>query len=219
VNCLAELDSGLELIITGRGGGSAEDLQAFNDEKVARAIAGSRLPVISAVGHEPDVTIADYAADMRASTPSNAAELAVPDRAELARTLSYGAERLQAGLTRRLRESQRRLEQVRRSRALSEEPPQLARDREEIDRLQERMSRVFAQTAAGRRQTLTKFAASLDILSPLRTLGRGYAIAQPLGGGAVLRSVEELEAGQELSLRLTDGSARCRVEETRRKLK
>ena len=177
-----------DLIIIGRGGGSMEDLWAFNDEALARAVYNSHLPVISAVGHEPDVTIIDFVADLRAATPSNGAELAAPDRAEVRQQLTQLDLRCrQSVVTRLQRESQR-----------------LNRLRQMIHGLRRRLS-VEQTRFAG-------LLSALDALSPLKVLGRGYTFARN-EKGEVVTSAASVELGERLSLRLTDGALGCTVME------
>jgi exodeoxyribonuclease VII large subunit len=168
-----------DLIITGRGGGSLEDLWAFNDERVARAIFASAIPVISAVGHEPDVTIADFVADVRASTPSHAAEIAVPDCEEWVSRLTDAKKRLS--------------------------PERFFSDkRQQTDHLSERLFNGWCRGAQPRERALAALAARLDALSPLKVLARGYAVAQNLEG-VPLRSAADVSVGDLLDLRLNDG--------------
>jgi len=201
-----------DLIITGRGGGSAEDLWAFNEEVVARAIFRSEIPVVSAVGHEPDVTISDFVADLRAATPSNAAELAVPDREELAAALAHLERRLERGIEQPLSAAQAKLERFRKSRVLSDPAAYVEERRMLLDIQSRRMLHGLEQTLAGEQVRFGRLAASLDALSPLKVLGRGYAIARK-ENGEVLTTPEQVEAGQVIGLRLRDGSLLCRVEE------
>ncbi len=200
-----------DLIITGRGGGSMEDLWAFNDERVARAIFDSELPVISAVGHEPDVTISDYVADLRAATPSNAAELAVPDQADVREALSSLQSRLEHALRRQLAEGANRLKDLSGRKVLTTPTAYLDFKRMELDRLQRRMVTVSEGWLAARRQQFGKTAAALDAMSPLKVLGRGYAVATN-EKGIVIRSVADASEGEKLRLRVTDGMLHCRVE-------
>lgn len=199
-----------DLIITGRGGGSMEDLWCFNEEVVARAIYRSDIPVISAVGHEPDVTIADFVADLRAATPSNAAELAVPDQNDVYAWLSQADARLRQRAGRELSLSRERLRRFQQSRALSD-PMNVVEDRRMLlDRQQERLIAALAGRLAGERERFTSAAAKLDALSPLKVLGRGYAIPQK--GEKVVTSAKELWEDERFTLRLCDGSVPCRVE-------
>ena len=200
-----------DLIITGRGGGSIEDLWAFNDERVARAIYASQIPVISAVGHEPDVTISDYVADRRASTPSNAAEIAVPDKNEMLDVLrSYDIRSAQA-MTKLLDRLKERLSSLESKRVLSDPSVYIDNRRIELDHGRDRLISAQERALSAKRQSYVHLAASLDAMSPLRVLSRGYAIASKQDGEPV-RSVKGLETGEHISLRLADGSADCLVE-------
>ena len=201
-----------DLIITGRGGGSLEDLWAFNDERVARAIYASRIPVISAVGHEPDVCISDYVADRRASTPSNAAEIAVPDWHEMQETLnSYGIRSRQA-MEKSLHAASQRLDALRGKRVLTEPSAFLDSRRMDLDRMRDRLLSSGERQLAVKRQRFVKLAAALDAMSPLRVLSRGYALASD-AEGRVLRSVRDLNPGDRVRIRFQDGLADCRVEQ------
>lgn len=200
-----------DLIITGRGGGAMEDLWAFNDERVARAIYDSEIPVISAVGHEPDVTIADYVADLRAATPSNAAELAVPDQADVRETLNGYRSRFEHALRRQLTEGANRLKDLSERKVLTSPTAYLDFKRMELDRLQGRIVTVSEGWLASRRQQFGQTAAALDAMSPLKVLARGYAVATN-EKGAIIRNTADVVNGEKLRLRVTDGLIPCRVE-------
>lgn len=200
-----------DLIITGRGGGSMEDLWAFNEESVARAIYASEIPVISAVGHEPDVTIADYVADLRAATPSNAAELAVPDQQELLRRLSQWQQRMEGSLHYRLSEGKRILSRAQNSPWLRAPLPVISESRHLLDYQQQRLLHGLKSSLALQKQHVSELSASLAALSPLNVLGRGYAMAQDEQQN-IIRSTTQLAPGQAFRLRLSDGSLACRVE-------
>ena len=201
-----------DLIITGRGGGSLEDLWAFNDERVARAIFASEIPVISAVGHEPDVTISDYVADRRAATPSNAAEIAVPDRHAVAEDLRSSEVRLGNILLGRIAAERRTLEGYRRKRVLSDAGAFLDMRRMEADRLQDRLVLAMQKLILQKRSSQEREAAALDAMSPLKVMARGYLLATDAQGTEV-RSAALLHPGDTLRLRLADGRADCRVEQ------
>lgn len=201
-----------DLIITGRGGGSMEDLWAFNDERVARAIYESELPVVSAVGHEPDVTIADYVADARASTPSNAAEIAVPDQAELRRWLQGARERMAQSEQQRLETLRQKLDALAGKRVLTDQLAYVQDKRMELLHAQQRLGDLSGIFLSQKRQTFTALAASLDAMSPLKVLGRGYAMAQN-ETGQILKSYRDVTAGQRLRVTLGEGGFTCRVEE------
>ena len=206
-----------DLIITGRGGGSIEDLWAFNDERVARAIYASKIPVISAVGHEPDVTISDYVADRRASTPSNAAEIAVPDKNEMLDVLRGYDIRSAQAMTKLLDRLKERLSNLESKRVLSDPSVYIDNRRIELDHGRDRLISAQERLLSGKKQSYVRLAASLDAMSPLRVLSRGYAIASKPDGEPV-RSVKGLEAGEQISLRLADGSADCLVQSVTDKL-
>ena len=201
-----------DLIITGRGGGSIEDLWAFNEEVVARAIYRSMVPVISAVGHEPDVTISDYVADLRAATPSNAAELAVPDREEWFGILNQLSHRLERGVAQPVLAARQKLERLGHSPALTDPGNYVRERRLLLDYQGQRLLHGLERSLAGEKMRFGRMAAALDALSPLKVLGRGYAIARN-EDGTVLTSPEQVEVGQPLELRLRDGELTCRVEE------
>ena len=198
-----------DVIITGRGGGSMEDLWAFNEEIVARAIYRSKIPVISAVGHEPDVTISDYVADLRAATPSNAAELAVPDVREVRRRLAGLEAAMVQAVDRRLSGARGRLDELAHRRVLSDLRAPLEDRQQRLDRCRQRLCAAARSAAGARRAELRRLCAALDALSPLRVLGRGYAIARTEEG--VLTSVDQAELGDRVQVRLTDGGLICTV--------
>lgn len=200
-----------DVIITGRGGGSIEDLWAFNDERVARAIYESELPVISAVGHEPDVTIADYVADLRAATPSNAAELAAPDMSELREAIMSARARLDQAVERSIRERRKRLEELGSRRVMRSPTGFIDQRRLELDSIRLRLDSAATRKLGRERQQFAALAAKLDALSPLKVLGRGYSIALDSEGRAV-KEAGQLRPGDRLSLRLAKGEADCLVE-------
>ncbi len=201
-----------DVIITGRGGGSMEDLWAFNDERVARAIYESELPVISAVGHEPDVTIADFVADLRAATPSNGAELAVPDQSELRDAVESLSLRAFQAVRKRLELSRRRVDELAGRRVLKSPMGYIDQKRMELDMARAGLTAAQERRVAAAKHALVRAAASLDALSPLKVLCRGYAIASG-SGGAVLRSVGDVGTGEHIRVELSDGSLGCVVEE------
>ena len=203
-----------DLIITGRGGGSMEDLWAFNEEIVARAIAEADIPVISAVGHEPDVTIADFVADLRAATPSNAAELAVPDRREVRAALEADGDRLAAAVRGRLDRERRALDRLASSRAMTEPASYFKDKRLLLDYQSGRLVRAMERLTGGRRERLSSLAAALDAMSPLKVLGRGYAIARR-ADGKVISSVRDTAPGEKFRLRVSDGELDCLVRDSR----
>jgi exodeoxyribonuclease VII large subunit len=198
-------DLPIDVLIVARGGGSIEDLWAFNDERVAHAIFESRVPVVSAVGHETDFTIADFCADLRAPTPSAAAELVVPEARELRALVRAGELRL-AQLTRgqlddaRVRLSQRRYALERYSPAV-----QVANDRQRVDDLTRRLASQALQLAALKRGELTGAVRHLTALNPSATLTRGYAIVREKNTGRVVTRVAQIKPGSEITVRVVDG--------------
>lgn len=205
-----------DVIITGRGGGSMEDLWAFNDERVARAIYGCETPVISAVGHEPDVTIADFVADARASTPSNAAEIAVPDQTELLRRLRGAGERMEQSQEARLEALRQRLDALCTSRVMTDQLAYVQDRRMELAHVQQRLGDLSGALVSRRRERFSTLAAALDAMSPLKVLGRGYAMARR-EDGAVLKSYQDVSAGDHVSVTLGEGGFFCTVDTSYKK--
>lgn len=202
-----------DVIITGRGGGSIEELWAFNEEIVARAIFASRIPVISAVGHEPDVTISDFVADLRAATPSNGAELCVPDQSELREYLASMEIRMAQALKRELTKRRQRLDDISKKRVLTSPMNYIEDKRVVLDHIQRRLSAAGLGIVASSRNRYIGYAAKLDALSPLKVLGRGYSIAMTLKDGKVVKSAEDVVKGDKISLRLKNDTIICSVEE------
>lgn len=201
-----------DVLIVGRGGGSLEELWAFNDELVARAIAASKIPIVSAVGHETDFTIADFVADRRAPTPSAAAELVVPEWTALIRQIEDAKLRMM-GAMRRLTLSWRdRLRLLAAGPALTRPIDRVNQRRQELDELARTLEVGMEQKVAEERAQLRALGGKLDSLSPLATLGRGYAICQLAGTGDVVKSVSQVAPGSGLMIRVTDGSFRCRAD-------
>lgn len=200
-----------DLIITGRGGGSIEDLWAFNDERVARAIYESELPVISAVGHEPDVTIADFVADVRAATPSHAAEIAVPDQGELLEKLQSARLHMARSQSKRLELLRRRLEDLAAKRVLTDPMAVIQDKRMLLAHLQKNLGYAAAARLSRPRQRLGALAASLDAMSPLKVLGRGFAMVTD-EKGQVLRRAADVSPGDRVAVALAEGRLDCRVE-------
>ena len=201
-----------DLLIVGRGGGSIEDLWAFNDERVAHAIFESRIPVISAVGHEPDVTISDYVADLRAATPSNAAELAVPDRDALGQMLDSMSGAMVTALTRQIRSARQHLSVLSASPALKSPESYLNQKKKSLELLKNRLVSAENLNISRNSQRYVALTAKLDAMSPLKVLTRGYAMAQT-GDGSLLRSVDQVEAGERITVFVSDGSISATVME------
>ena len=200
-----------DVIITGRGGGSMEDLWAFNDERVARAIYACETPIISAVGHEPDVTISDFVADARASTPSNAAEIAVPDQGELLRWLQGAGQRMAQAESGRLAAERQRLGALASKRVLRDQTAYVQDKRMELVHLQQRLGDLSSALLARKRQRFGALAASLDAMSPLKVLGRGYAMARN-EEGRILRSWRDVSPGDRVNVTLGEGGFTAAVD-------
>ena len=228
-NAVGEAD----VILCGRGGGSMEDLWAFNEEVVARAIYDSDIPVISAVGHEPDVTIADFVADLRAPTPSGAAELAVPDRAEYALSVRTLDTRLRTAAHKQIEVWRQWLTTLQERLALRTPANYIAEKRLLLDQMTDRLCAALPARLTREEQKLTvlrqrlltagqgglhkrslRFAqtvATLDAISPLRVLARGYAVANKGVRGAIITDASMLKTGDMLHIRFAKGAANCRV--------
>ena len=194
----------VDLLIVGRGGGSAEDLWAFNEEPVVRAIYDSVIPVISAVGHETDTTLSDYASDVRAATPSQAAELAVPETAALIRRIGECEMRLQKAVKSRLYYERERVERL--GGFFLKRPPQvlLAERRQRLDMAAEALDHGMRRALLEKQHAFQVAAEKLEMLNPLHVIRRGYSVVEK--DGAAVRSVKELVAGDGILVRLADGS-------------
>ena len=201
-----------DVIITGRGGGSLEDLWAFNDERVARAISACKIPVISAVGHEPDVTISDFVADVRASTPSHAAETAVPDQMELRRFLLSSQQRLTKSQEKRLAAERQRLADFAAKRCLTEPTAFIQDKRMELVHRQQRLGDLSQGQLVRKRQRFAAISAALDAMSPLKVLGRGYAVARD-AEGRILKTYRDISVGDTVTVTLGEGGFTSRVEQ------
>ena len=193
-----------DLLIVGRGGGSIEDLWAFNDEQVAYAIYESQIPVISAVGHEPDVTISDYVADLRAATPSNAAELAVPDQEALTQSLDAMSVAMASALNRQLKAARQHLDVLSKSPALQSPEGYLIQKGKNLELLKNRLISAENQIINRNNQRYIALTAKLDAMSPLKVLTRGYSMAQT-ENGEVITSVSQVELGERITVSLRDG--------------
>ena len=193
-----------DLLIVGRGGGSIEDLWAFNDERVAYAIYRSEIPVISAVGHEPDVTISDFVADLRAATPSNAAELSVPDQDALRQNLDSMSAAMGNLLSRQLKNARRQLNMLAKSPSLTSPEQYLLQRRKTLELLQGRVFAAQTRSIHNHRRHYIAATAKLDAMSPLKVLTRGYAMAQN-EENTVVRSVSQANIGDKLFVSVSDG--------------
>lgn len=199
-----------DLLIVGRGGGSIEDLWAFNDERVAHAIYHSEIPVISAVGHEPDVTISDYVADLRAATPSNAAELAVPDQDALRQNLDAMSNAMVSSLSRQVKAARQHLKVLSASQALRSPTGYLEQRSQSVELLKNRLVAAQNQNITRARQRFIAQISKLEAMSPLKVLTRGYSMAQTQRG-EVVRSINQVELGERIRIRLSDGTISATV--------
>lgn len=201
-----------DLIITGRGGGSIEDLWAFNDERVAYAIAESEIPVISAVGHEPDVTISDFVADLRAATPSNAAELAVPDQLELRQQLDAKRSLLLTLMQKKLKQERQAVSSLAAARSLRSPINYLNDQRLRLDYTHRRLGAASTALLNQNREQFVRLTAKLDAMSPLKVLGRGYSVTLN-ENGQLVKSVKAVKCGDSLTVRMSDGKLTAQVQE------
>lgn len=201
---------GIDLLIVSRGGGTFEELWAFNTEEVARAIASSVIPVISAVGHEVDYTIADFVADLRAPTPSAAAELAIPDLTSLQASILAYEERLKQRINNIITKKRHSVKDLLLDKTLSRASWRIAQSKQDLDILSVRLQEGMTGFIAKKDGILRLLSAKLDLLSPLNILSRGYALASN-SEGEVLSSVNQVSVGDKLSLRLKDGTIDCNV--------
>lgn len=198
----------VDTIIAGRGGGSIEDLWAFNEEITVRAIYASKIPVISAVGHETDFTIADFAADLRAPTPSAAAEIAVPSALELRNMLRTDSSRISGAMLKHLERGRLRLSGCR----LKKPSERIQENSQRLDNAVKRMEQSFRLRITEKRRIIGIIAGKVDAMSPLKVLSRGYSIPVT-EDGSVIRSAEDMTPGREFTLKMTDGEAECVVKQ------
>ena len=204
-----------DVIITGRGGGSLEDLWAFNEEIVARAIYRCTIPVISAVGHEPDVTISDYVADVRAATPSNAAEIAVQDEVAIRSSLRQLQLRLEQAEGRKLTQLRQRLDALAQKPVMKRPEAYLQQQELQLEMLRQRLEHAGTGVVQKNALCFQRAAAKLDALSPLKVLSRGYAMVTR--EDAVVRSVTQLQPGDPVAVALSDGTVQCTVDAVQRR--
>lgn len=203
----------VDLLIVGRGGGSMEDLWAFNEEPVVRAIAASYIPVISAVGHEIDYTLADFAADLRAPTPSGAAELAVRDQTELRERMGVAVERLQGAMINRLSGYRQRLNALVASYGFRRPFDLIGQRAQRVDELARRLAEQGIHRVAQSRHAAENVIARLGALNPLAVLERGYAVCRSMTDGRIVRDTDTLTLGDHLDITFHRGRATCRVEQ------
>ena len=199
-----------DVLIVGRGGGSMEDLWAFNEEPVAYAIYESEIPVISAVGHEPDVTISDFVADLRAATPSNAAELAVPDQDGLRQSLDQMTSAIAGNLSRQLKAARQHLNALACASVLQDPGAYIAQQRKNMEFLKNRLAAAQNQSIAQKQQRYIAAVSKLDAMSPLKVLTRGYSVTQT-ESGEIVRSAGQVKAGDRVHIRVSDGSMTAKI--------
>ncbi len=211
LNNLANVD----VIIIARGGGSLEELWAFNEEIVARSIYESKIPVISAVGHETDFTIADFVADVRASTPSAAAELVMPERALIENRLDSLKMRLRNAAIQRTAMDRLKLKRLMESVSFKQPFNKVYQERMQLDIQKRYLHKALSVLNAEYRSRLATLAAGLDALSPLNSLARGYSIVRSIKDDTLVKSIKAVRLGDKLEIHMTDGRVECMVEEIR----
>ncbi|MCG0274985.1 MAG: exodeoxyribonuclease VII large subunit [Thermosediminibacteraceae bacterium] len=208
---------GLDVIILGRGGGSIEELWTFNEEKVARAIYSSKIPIISAVGHETDYTIADFVADKRAPTPSAAGEMVVPEKKQLLSEIAQRKKRLVAAICALLNTKKQEIEYIKKSVVFKRLRSEIDNNRIQLDALMKRLLRETVNILINKKTILNTLAGRLDILSPLAMLDRGYSICQRIGDLKVVTKVEDVQVGQEIKVIISDGHLMCNIKSKEKK--
>ncbi len=201
----------IDVIIIGRGGGSLEDLWAFNEEELARAIFNSNTPVISAVDHETDYTISDFVADLRAPTPSAAAELVISNQEELARYLNRSNNNLKQSMKQKLKNLRNKVNNLTQRRVLLEPKRQLQDSQQRVDELEARLINKIQSRLDYLQEKFQTQAGKLDSMSPLKVLRRGYSYCQKVGQDQGITSVNEVDPGEELEMILSDGKIKSRV--------
>ncbi|ADI74592.1 exodeoxyribonuclease VII, large subunit [Methanohalobium evestigatum Z-7303] len=207
----------VDVIILGRGGGSLEDLWSFNEEIVARAIYSSQKPVISAVGHETDYTIADFTADMRAPTPSAAAELVVPDYMDIIRRINNLSSRMENAITNKITEKSTQLYYVQKRMHPERLYDNIRQNQQQVDELLSRMEYSIKNVLKSKKSSLQIHANHLQAVSPLKTLERGYSITTDSKNGSVIKSIDNVSNGDSLDIIVKDGIIKCSVKNTSKK--
>ncbi len=203
----------VSVLIVGRGGGSAEDLWAFNEEVVARAIYASKIPVISAVGHEVDITVADLVADVRASTPSAAAQMAVMDRNDIKREIQGLLWRASKTIQGRIEDRDAALKRLTASYALRRFPEEMGRKAQNVDELTDKMRLYLDNIISSWEFSYRQMAGKLDALSPLSALSRGFSVCQKVPEGVIIRDSSTLSVEDRVKIRFQRGSAICSVQD------
>jgi len=205
----ADTECAADVIIIGRGGGSSEDLSAFNNEALARRISSCNTPIISAVGHETDFTICDFVADLRAPTPSAAAESATPDRTELLKLIAACSDSMRSAINSKLNYCKLQLDYLSKNTYLSDPSMVFGKYGEQLDRCTERLEAAFKSCLDKKKHNLFKVTTSLESLSPISVLQRGYAVVSR--NGDVINSASGLDVGDSIDVRLIDGTLKCVV--------
>lgn len=213
MNRVNEEQMKIDVLVLGRGGGSIEELWAFNEEAVAREIFASKIPLISAVGHETDFTIADFVADRRAATPSEAAELAVPDKRDIERNLSSLELRMQQNIYNTIEYHRKRLESIEKNILFRTPTERINQHRQTVDELKRAIFAASTHLLTLQRKSLQALTGKLDALSPLAILDRGYSICSRLPDGKIVRSVKDVSVGNVLNILFTDGEVTSEVKE------
>ena len=209
-------EMGVDVIIVARGGGSIEDLWAFNDERLARVVAGIKTPLVSGVGHETDFTIIDFVADLRAPTPSAAAEVVTPDCYEESDKLLLMGNRMRSNMQTKVNVSRQKLEYLKNSSVLISFASLLNEKRMLIDRYSDSMYNSVSRSYMLERQRLTAAASKMDAFNPFKVLSRGYSIAE--GSNGVIKTVNDVKSGDNITLRVSDGFIDCTVTETEKEV-
>lgn len=205
----------IDVLIVGRGGGSIEDLWAFNEEIVARTVFESRIPVISAVGHETDFTICDFTADLRASTPSAAAELAIPMKSDLLSSVDVMRKKLDTKLKNKYEYEKMRLKNITGKRVFQKPEGLYEKKKQDLIYAEESLKKCINDILKTRRENFNRIITRIDSLSPMKVLLRGYAIVNPEGSHKPLKSVEAVKVDDKLGITLTDGELKCKVTKIR----
>jgi exodeoxyribonuclease VII large subunit len=207
----------LDVVVVGRGGGSIEDLWAFNEELVVRAVVASKIPVVSAVGHEIDVSLCDLAADVRALTPSEAAERIAPSRDEVLETLSSAKQRIHNIVGSKLRELDSKLTGLMHRRVIEQPERTLDVSVQKLDEIDYRLTQGIDRLIEKRQFEFDKLASRLEAISPLKTLARGYSLAIETNQGSIISGVDQVKPGDRLETRVSDGSIFSQIERVVRK--
>jgi exodeoxyribonuclease VII large subunit len=218
IHLAQRIEPSLDILVVGRGGGSMEDLWCFNEERVVRAIAGCSIPTVSAVGHEIDVTLADLAADVRALTPTEAAERILPDANELMSRLVESHHRLNRSVLRRVQEAKQHLRLLAERPILKDPMEQMQLRRQRLDELQDRMERHWSMRLERARSPIDRLAGQLAALNPLEVFRRGYSVVRRQDNQQVVDTIESAQTGMPIEVLLRDGRLMAKVDQIDAKL-